>query len=91
MIFLFGIRYIRMQKTSLLQELKSVEQVKNKCLFVLDTNALLLPYTTSSKSIDEIKKVYAKLIKEKRLFIPGQVAREFAKNRPEKIKDYSKS
>lgn len=68
-------------------ELKSVEQVKNKCLFVLDTNALLLPYTTSSKSIDEIKKVYAKLIKEKRLFIPGQVAREFAKNRPEKIKE----
>lgn len=64
-----------------------IKSIKNKCLFVLDTNALLLPYTTSSKSIEEIKKVYAKLIKEKRLFIPGQVAREFAKNRPEKIKE----
>lgn len=66
---------------------KSVSTIKSKCLFVLDTNALLLPYTTSSKSIDELKKVYTKLIKEKRLFVPGQVAREFAKNRPEKIKE----
>lgn len=66
---------------------KTVASMKSKCLFVLDTNALLLPYTTSSKSIDELKKVYTKLIKENRLYIPGQVAREFAKNRPEKIKE----
>lgn len=64
-----------------------ISKAKEDCLFVLDTNALLLPYTTSSKSIDELKKVYTKLIKAKRLFIPGQVAREFAKNRPEKIKE----
>jgi rRNA-processing protein FCF1 len=64
-----------------------VSEIKADCLFVLDTNALLLPYTTSSKSIDEIKKVYARLVSGKRLFIPGQVAREFAKNRPEKIKE----
>jgi rRNA-processing protein FCF1 len=66
---------------------QSISKVKDNCLFVLDTNALLLPYTTSSKSIDELKKVYTKLIKDKRLYIPGQVAREFAKNRPEKIKE----
>lgn len=67
--------------------LTPVKSIKDKCIFILDTNALLLPYTTSSKSIDELKKVFSKLIKEKRLRIPGQVAREFAKNRPEKIKE----
>lgn len=61
--------------------------VKEHCLYVLDTNALLLPYTTSSNSLEEIKKVYEKLLNEKRLYIPGQVAREFAKNRPERIKE----
>ncbi|MEY8761264.1 PIN domain-containing protein [Chryseobacterium tongliaoense] len=62
-------------------------KIKDNCLFVLDTNALLLPYTITPSSIDEIKKVYTKIIEENRLFIPAQVAREFAKNRPEKIKD----
>jgi len=65
----------------------SVSSVKSKCLFVLDTNALVLPYTTSSEGIDEIRKVYAQLIKKKRLFFPGQVARQFAKTRPEKLKE----
>jgi hypothetical protein len=68
-------------------EVKSVDSLSAECLFVLDTNALLIPYTTSSKSIEEIKKVYNKLIMQNRLYIPGQVAREFAKNRPEKIKE----
>ncbi|WP_051882271.1 PIN domain-containing protein [Chryseobacterium soli] len=62
-------------------------EIKNDCLFIFDTNSLILPYTTSSESLDEIKKVYTKIIKEKRFFIPGQVAREFAKIRPEKIKE----
>ena len=61
--------------------------IKDDCLFVFDTNTLVLPFTTSSESLDEIKKVYTKLINEKRMFIPGQVAREFAKTRPEKIKE----
>lgn len=64
-----------------------VSTVKSKCFFVLDTNALVLPYTTSSESVDEIKRVYTQIIKEKRLFVPAQVAREFAKTRPEKIKE----
>ncbi len=64
---------------------KAVEKVKDDCLVVLDTNILLLPYTISSSSLQEIKLVYEFLVKEKRLFIPGQVAREFAKNRPLKL------
>lgn len=66
---------------------KSTSEIKNDCLFVFDTNSLILPYTTSSESLDEIKKVYTKIIQEKRFFIPGQVAREFARIRPEKIKE----
>lgn len=64
-----------------------LSKIKNKAIYFLDTNALLLPYTTSSKSIAEIEKVYKQLIDKKHLFIPSQVAREFAKNRPEKIKE----
>jgi len=67
--------------------LQSIENIKNQCLFVIDTNALLLPYTITKESINEIKRVYQILVDDKRLFIPGQVAREFAKNRPEKIKE----
>jgi len=33
-----------------------IEDLKNNCVFVIDTNVLLLPYTTSSHSLDEIKK-----------------------------------
>lgn len=64
-----------------------ISEIKDECLFVFDTNSLILPYTTSSESLDEIKKVYSKIIHENRMFIPGQVAREFAKIRPEKIKE----
>lgn len=64
-----------------------VDKLKDNCIFVIDTNALLIPYSTSKESIDRIKEVYAKLISESRFFIPGQVVREFAKNRPEKLKE----
>ncbi|KPH11688.1 PIN domain-containing protein [Chryseobacterium sp. ERMR1:04] len=66
---------------------RPISEIKNDCLFVFDTNSLILPYTTSSESLDELKKVYTKIIREKRFFIPGQVAREFARIRPEKIKE----
>ena len=33
-----------------------ISKIKNKAIYILDTNALLLPYTTSSKSISEINK-----------------------------------
>lgn len=67
--------------------LTPVDKIKDKCKIVLDTNALLVPYLTGSESLNEIKKVFEKLKKQKRLVVPGQVAREFANNRPEKLKD----
>jgi rRNA-processing protein FCF1 len=56
-------------------------------MIVLDTNALLVPYKTGRASLDEIKKTFTKLISAKRLVVPGQVAREFAKHRPEQLKN----
>lgn len=68
-------------------EVAKLDEIKNDCIFILDTNVLLLPYTTTKESFEAIKKIYKKLIDEDRLFIPEQVAREFVSNRPEKIKD----
>ena len=65
--------------------LPPVEEVRDNALIVLDTNVLLVPYTINPKSLDEIKRTYIRLIDEKRLFVPAQVAREFAKNRAGKI------
>ncbi len=64
-----------------------LKDVIKACVFVLDTNVLLVPYTISNKGIKEIEVVYGRLIKDSRLVIPGQVVREFAKNRPERIKE----
>lgn len=61
--------------------------IRLNCIFVIDTNALLVPYYTSTKDLVAIKMAFEKAINESRLIIPGQVAREFAKNRPEKIKE----
>jgi rRNA-processing protein FCF1 len=65
--------------------LKSLFEIKDDCYLVLDTNVLLLPYTINSKSLKEIKDTYLQLVNANRLFIPGQVAREFANNRAKKI------
>lgn len=54
---------------------------------VLDTNVLLLPYGAGSGSLGEIIKVFKPLAEKKRLFLPGQVAREFIRNRPNKLGD----
>ena len=65
----------------------SLESVKHECAVLLDTNALLVPYGVSKNSLSEIEATYAPLAQAKRLVIPGQVAREFARNRPSKIAD----
>lgn len=64
-----------------------LEDFKRDALIVLDTNVLLIPYTIEQKGLDDIKATYQNLIDETRLFIPAQVAREFAKNRGEKIQN----
>ena len=70
---------------------KTVEQSKATCIFMLDTNVLLLPYTVGSKELNEIERVYRLLLENNRLFISAQVVREFAKNRPKKLGDMFKS
>lgn len=67
--------------------LNTVSKIKNDCIVVVDTNALLVPYTISKSSLDTIKDTYERLIDNKQLVIPGHVAREFAINRAEKIKE----
>lgn len=55
-------------------------------IVVVDTNALLVPYTTGPASLEQIHRIYKNLTSANRLRVPGQVAREFAENRAEKIK-----
>lgn len=63
----------------------SLESIKDRCCVVIDTNQLLLPYTVSNQSLQEIRRVIEKLKKTNRLFVPEQVAREFADLRASKI------
>jgi hypothetical protein len=64
---------------------KSLQSVKNDCVVVIDTNALLVPYLIGKNSLDQIRQTYKKLAEQNRLIIPGQVSREFAKHRAGKI------
>lgn len=64
---------------------RPISELKKDALIILDTNTLLLPYSVGPNSIKEIKQTYQRLVRQKRLIIPGQVAREFAKNRTNKI------
>lgn len=64
---------------------KTLDEVKDNCLIAIDTNALLIPYLVGSGSFAQIRKTYNALAEQKRIIIPGQVAREFAKNRSNKI------
>lgn len=65
----------------------SLSEIKATATIVLDTNVLLVPFKTGKESLAQIEKVYEALISEKRLVIPGQVAREFARNRSERLKE----
>lgn len=58
---------------------------KDEAIVVLDTNVLLIPFNLNNKTLEEIKNVYKKINNDDRLFIPGQVAREYIKNKPTKI------
>jgi hypothetical protein len=61
------------------------------CVIVLDTNALLVPYKVGSKSLESIRRTYESLVHEKRLIVPGQVAREFAQNRAARLGELFKN
>ena len=57
------------------------EDIKDECIYVLDTNILLVPYLTSKSGLNDIKRILRYLKENDRLIIPARVAREFAKNR----------
>ncbi len=62
-------------------------EIKNTCLVVVDTSALLVPYETGKKTLAEVQKEFRVLVDAKRLVIPGQVAREFADGRATKLRE----
>lgn len=64
-----------------------IAQVKSDCLYVIDTNALLLFYQSSATNLTALIDILESLIERNRIFIPGQVAREFASNRPDRIRE----
>jgi rRNA-processing protein FCF1 len=72
-------------------KLQSIEEIKNECLFVVDTNVLLLPFTTGVKSLAAIKGVYENLAAADKLFLPAQAVREFLDNRAQKLSDMNES
>jgi hypothetical protein len=69
---------------------QSLEEVKDQFLVIPDTNALLVPYRTSPHSLEQFQRLYTNLITAKRFFVPGQVAREFARLRPQLIGEMAK-
>lgn len=64
-----------------------IEEIKENCLFILDTNILFVPFDTSEKSLAVIGEIFKQLKEDNRLFLPARVAREFAKNRGKTIGD----
>lgn len=66
---------------------KKVDEIFKTALFVLDTNTLLVPFQAGKDGIEKIRKIYAALVSEERIYIPNHVLREFAKNRSLKISD----
>ena len=52
---------------------------------VLATNALLIPYGAGAASLEQIIDIFSRLASENRIYLPAQTAREFVKNRPNKI------
>jgi DNA-directed RNA polymerase specialized sigma24 family protein len=59
--------------------------IKDSAAVVLDTNVLLVPFAVSPQTLRDIRTTYATLAADRRLFVPGQVAREFARNRAIKL------
>jgi hypothetical protein len=71
--------------------LQSISEIKNDCLFVLDANVLLLPFTTDVKNLEAIKRVYKDLAENDKLFLPAQAVREYLDNRAKKLADINEA
>lgn len=75
------------EPSSLFSSHPPIEDIKDECHIVLDTNALLLPYNTGKESLASISQTFERFVTGDMLTVPGHVAREFVKNRTRKIKD----
>lgn len=69
------------------QQQAPLDKIRNDALVVLDTNTLLVPYNVGPSSLAQIGKTYKHLVAANRLVVPGQVAREFARNRAGKLSE----
>lgn len=69
------------------ERIDPIEDAVKTADIVLDTNVLLLPYGAGASSLKEIVAIFKTLKDKGRLFLPAQVAREFVKNRPNKLSD----
>ena len=67
--------------------LKPLEAIKDECYVFLDANVLLRPYQYDTKGQEEIRKAYAHLSCQNRLFVAGQAAREFANRRTKLLQE----
>lgn len=65
--------------------LQPLSAVKDTAVIILDTNVLLVPFAVNSQTLEPIRGAYQKLASAGRLVVPGQVAREFARNRATKL------
>lgn len=71
--------------SAFLLQKKTVGSALHEADVVLDTNVLLLPYRAGASSLKQIVAALTKLRDGGRLFVPGRVAREFARLRPAKL------
>ncbi|MEZ8858180.1 PIN domain-containing protein [Vibrio atlanticus] len=71
--------------------LKPIIEIKDECIFVLDANVLLLPFTTDVKNLEAIKSVYKNLADNDKLFLPAQAVREYLDNRAKKLSDINEA
>lgn len=65
----------------------SLEVLRSEAVFAIDTNVLLLPYKLKAERLDQIAVPFRALLGENRLFVPGHVAREFARQRENRLSD----
>lgn len=65
---------------------KSIDEIKDHCIFILDTPVLLYLYKAKLASIQALQEVYQELISLNRFFIPAQIAREFADSKNDYLK-----
>lgn len=77
-------------KTKLFYYYPPSEELWEKAIFVFDTNVLLDLYRYSESSREDLLKVIEKLSKDKRVFIPFQVAIEYQRRRIAEISSQEK-